>query len=86
MRTEIVRNVMAATRCAVFVFKGVYYIPHPASGMDRVAVMVADWFSLHEQLIFHSVSKNISLQLEKRLEREVWNSIAADSWALLSNK
>ena len=32
--------------------------------MDRVAGMVADWFSLHERLIFQSVSKNISLQLE----------------------
>ena len=86
MRSETVRNVMAATRCAVFVFKRVYYIPPPASGMDRVAGLVADWFSLRERLIFQSVFKNISLRLEGELEREVWNSLEADSWALLSSK
>ena len=83
VRTETVRGVMAATRCAVFVFKRVYYIPLPASGMDRVAGMVADWFSLHERLIFQSVSKKISLQLEEKLERDAWNSLEADSWSLL---
>ena len=80
MRTETVRNVMAATRCAVFVFKRV-----PASDLDRVAGMVADGFSLHEHVIFQSVSNNISLQLEGELECEVWNSLEADSWAGLSN-
>ena len=50
-------------------------IPHPASGMDRVAGMVAQ-----------SGSKNISHQFQGELEREVWNSITADSWALLSNR
>ena len=75
---------MAATRCAVFVFNRVYCIPLPASGVGRVAGMVAEWFSLHERLIFQSVSKNISLQLEEELEREVWHSLEADSWALLS--
>ena len=50
--------------CAVFVFNRVYYIPHPASGMDRVAGMVADWLSLHERLIGQSGSKNISLRVE----------------------
>ena len=57
---------MTAIRCAVYVFKTCFYcIPHPASSMDRVAGMVADWFSLHERLIFQSVSKNISFQLEE---------------------
>ena len=36
------------------------YIALPASGMDRVAGMVAEWFSLHERLIFHSVSLHFS--------------------------
>ena len=35
-----------------------------ASSMDRVAGVVAEWFSPHERLIFQSVSKNTSLQLE----------------------
>ena len=35
-----------------------------ASSMHHVAGMVAGGFSLHERLIFQSVSKNISLQLE----------------------
>ena len=37
--------------------------------MDRVAGMVADWFSLHERLIGQSISKNISLQLEREVQR-----------------
>ena len=77
MRTETVRNVMAATRCAMFEFKSVCYIPLPAAGTDRVAGMVAVWFSLHERFI----SKNISLQLEGELD-----SLEADSWALVSSK
>ena len=85
MRTETVRNVMAATRCAVFAFKRVSFIPHPASDLDLVAGVVADGFSLLERLIFQSVSKNISLQLEREVGREVWNSVEADSWAVLSN-
>ena len=85
MRTETVLDVMAATRCAGFVFKRVDCIPLPASGMDRVAGM-AEWFSLRERFIFQSVSKNISLQLEGRLEREVWDSLEADSWALLNRE
>ena len=48
---------MAATRCAVFVFKRVYCV---ASTRDRVTGVVAEWFSLHERLIFQTVSKNIS--------------------------
>ena len=39
--------------------------------MDRVAGMVADWYSLRARLIFQSGSKNISLQVEGELEREV---------------
>ena len=54
--------------------------------MDRVGGMVADWFSLRERLIFQSVSKNISLQLEGKLEREVWNSLEADSYVSLSSE
>ena len=52
--------------------------------MDRVASMVAGWFSLHERLIFQSVSKNVSFQLEEELE--VWDSVEADSWALLRSE
>ena len=82
MHNETVRNVIAATRCAVFVFKRVYCMPLPVSSMDRVADMVAEWFSLHERRIFQSVSKNTSRQLEEELEREVWDSLEA----LLSNE
>ena len=57
-----------------------------ASGMDRVAGMVAECFSLHERLVFQCVSKNISLQLEEVLEREVRDSLEADSWVLLSSE
>ena len=39
--------------------------------MDHVGGMVAEWFSLHERLIFQSVSKNIPLQLEEEVERSV---------------
>ena len=77
---------MAATRGAVFVFIRDHCTPPAASSMDRVAGMVAEWFSLHERLIFQSVSKNISLQLEEELEGEVWDSFKADSWALLSSE
>ena len=74
---------MAATRCAVFVFNSVYCIPLLDSSMDRVDGMVAEWFSLDERLIFQSVSKNISLQLNE--ERKVWDSLETDGGALLSN-
>ena len=43
--------------------------------MHHVAGMVVGWFSLHERLIFQSVSKNTSLQLEEELEHEVWDSL-----------
>ena len=52
MYSETVRNVMAATRCAMAVFKLVYCIPVQASSVDRVAGLVAEWFSLHERLTF----------------------------------
>ena len=54
--------------------------------MDRVAGMLAEWFSLHERLISQSVSKNISLQLEEELQCEVWDSLEAERWALLSSR
>ena len=41
LRNETVRDVMAATRCAGFVFRRVCCIPVPASSMDRVAGMEA---------------------------------------------
>ena len=74
---------MAATRCAVFVFNSVHCIPLLDSSMDRVDGTVAEWFSLDERLIFQSVSKNISLQLNE--ERKVWDSLETDGGALLSN-
>ena len=43
--------------------------------MHYVAGMVGGWFSLHERLIFQSVLKNISLQLEEELEHEVRDSL-----------
>ena len=43
-------------------------------------------FSVLGRLIFQSVSKSISLQLEEEFEREVWDSLKADSWALLGSK
>ena len=79
MRTETDRNVMAATRCTVFAFKRLYFIPHPASDLDLVGGMVADGFSLRERHIFQSVSKNMSFQIEGELGREVSNSVDADS-------
>ena len=46
---------------------------HPlASSMDSVANLVAECLALDERLIFQSVSKNISLQLEEELEHESW--------------
>ena len=54
--------------------------------MDRVAGMLAEWFSLHERLISQSVSKNISLQLEEELQCEVWDSLEAERGALLSSE
>ena len=86
MRNEIVRYVMAAIRCAVVMFKRVYCIPIPASSMDRVGGMVAEWFSMYKRLIFRSVSNNVSLQLEEEVEREVWDSLEADSWAVLRSE
>ena len=87
MCTEAVRNAMAATRCAVVVFKRVYYLLVQTSSGDRVASMVAEWFSMHERLIiFQSVSKNMSLRLEEELKRKVWESLAADGEALLNSE
>ena len=37
-------------------------------------------------LIFQSVSKNIPLLLEEELEREVRDSLNADSWAVLCSE
>ena len=54
--------------------------------VKRVAVMVAEWFSMHERLIiFQSVSKNIALQLQEELKRKMWESLGADGEALLNN-
>ena len=92
VRAEAVRNVVAATRCAVFVFKRVYCKPLPASGMDRVAGMVADWFSLHERLIFQSVIQSVSENKRNQFSwrrcpsEQVWDSLEADSWALLRSE
>ena len=61
VRTETVRYVMAATRWAVAVFKRVHCISVRTTSVDRVA----DWFSLHKRLVGQSVSKIISLQLER---------------------
>ena len=77
---------MAATRCAVAVFKRVYRKPVQASSVDRVAGLVAGWLSLHERLTFRSVSRNISLQLEEELKREVWDPIEADGGPLLGTE
>ena len=77
---------MDVTRCAVFAFKRVYCSPVQTSSGDRVAGMVAEWFSMHERLIFQSVSKNISLQLEEEFKREVWKSLEADGGALLNSE
>ena len=77
---------MAATRCAVVVFKRVYCIPVQTSSGVRVARMVAEWFSLHERLIFQSASKNISLELKEELKCEVWDSLEADGEALLKSE
>ena len=52
----------------------------------RVASLVAEWFSLHERLIFQCVSKNISPQLKEELKRKVWESLEADGEALLNRK
>ena len=71
---------MAATRCVVAVFKRVYCKPVQASSVDRVASLVDECFS-HERLIFQSVSKNISLQLEEEPKRKVWSSLLADGGA-----
>ena len=54
-----IRNVKAATRWAVALFKRVYCMSIQTTPVDRVAGQVA-WFSLLERLIFQSVSKNIS--------------------------
>ena len=40
-----------------------------------MASKVAEWFSLHERLIFQSVSKNISPQLNKERKRKVWSRL-----------
>ena len=46
----------------------------------------AEWITVHKRLIFQSVSKNISPQLEKELKRKVWESLDADGEALLKSK
>ena len=35
---------------------------------------------------FSPSQRTFSLQLEEELEREVWDSLEADSWALLSSE
>ena len=70
---------MTATRCAVVVFRSVIR-------GSCVGSMVAEWFSLHEWLIFQSVSMNISLQLEEELKREVCYSLEADGGTLPSSE
>ena len=86
MREKTLRIVMAAPRNSVFVFARVHCMSSPASCMDGVADMVGEWLSLSEWLLFQSVSKNISFQLEEELERKVWGSIKADDWASQSNE
>ena len=55
--------------------------------VNRVAGLVAEGFSMHERLIiFQSVSKNISLQLEEELKRKVWESFGADGETLLNSE
>ena len=78
---KTVRNVMAATHCSVFVFKRVYCLPSLG-----VAGMVDVWLWLDEQAIFQSASKNVALQLEEELERNVWDSLEDDKWALVSDE
>ena len=52
----------------MLMFGRVCCMPSPASSMDGVANFVAECLALDERLIFQSVSKNISLQLEEELE------------------
>ena len=49
--------------------------------------LIGGWFSVHERLIiYQSVSKNISLQLEEELKRTVWESLGANGEALLNSE
>ena len=77
-------NVTAATRCTVCPNVVIAYQFEPLRG-DRVAGMVAEWFSHYERRIFQSAT-NTSLQLEEELERGVWDSLQADNWTWLSNE
>ena len=47
VHNETVRDVVAATGIAVSAFKRVCCTPLPVSSLDRVAGMVAEWFSAH---------------------------------------
>ena len=53
--------------------------------MDRVAGMVLNGSRCTNSSSF-SPCQRISLQLEEELERDVWDSLEADKWALLSDK
>ena len=70
---------MRPSRCAVVAFKRVCCIPVHTSSSDRVAGMVAEWFSMH-------VLRNISLQLDEELKSEMWESLEADGGASLNSK
>ena len=56
-------------------YKQSTWLLHLVWSMYHVAGIVAGWCSLHERLIFQTVSKNISPQLEEELEHEVWDSL-----------
>ena len=71
MRNETVRDVMAATRCSVLMFRRVYCMPSLASSMDGVANIVAECPAVGERLIFQFVSKTFHFSSKKSLSTKV---------------